>query len=78
MILTDESGNSSILIAVDNGNGLYVAKKVSITTGEEYEYYTQVTGGELNEGDLIITDPAIQEGDTFNIVQDFTSLNEEE
>lgn len=78
MVKTDDNGSTSILIAVDNGNGTYTAKKVNIKVGETIDYYVEVTGGDLQEGDLIIMDPMIEEGAEFEIMQDFEEMNMEE
>ena len=43
---------------------LYSCKE-TITVGDEINYYTEVTGGDLKAGDYIIMDYSISEGDTF-------------
>ncbi len=65
MVQTDEMGEAFVLCGVDNGDGTYTAVKKSITTGMEVDYYTEVTGGDLQEGDLIILDYSIYEGMVF-------------
>lgn len=65
LVLEDEEGNSYILCAEDNGDGTYTAVRKNIKTGEEINYYTEITGGDLNEGDYIIMDYSVQEGDIF-------------
>lgn len=56
LIQTDENGNSYVFVAKDNGDGTATAVKKNIETGEEVDYYTEVTGGDLKEGDLLIYD----------------------
>ena len=65
LVQQDEDGKSYVLCAEENKDGTYTAVKKNITVGEEINYYTEVTGGDLKAGDYIIMDYAISEGDTF-------------
>lgn len=65
LVLQDESGNSYVLCAEPEENGKYKAVKKVIQVGEEVNYYVEVTGGDVAEGDMVIMDYAIQEGDVF-------------
>ena len=56
LIKTDEDGNSYVLIAQANADGSATAVKKNITVGDEVDYYTEVTGGDLSEGDKLIYD----------------------
>ena len=65
LVQQDEDGKDYVLCAVDNGDGTYTAVKKNITVGDEINYYTEVTGGDLKVGDYVIMDYSISEGDTF-------------
>jgi hypothetical protein len=67
LIRYDEDGNAYVLIAESNDNGEATAVRCDITVGDEVDYYTEVTGGTLQEGDLLICDydGMISEGDVF-------------
>ena len=65
LVQQDEDGKSYVLCAEENKDGTYTAVKKNITVGDEINYYTEVTGGDLKAGDYIIMDYAISEGDTF-------------
>ena len=65
LVQQDEDGKSYVLCAEENKDGTYTAVKKNITVGDEINYYTEVTGGDLIAGDYIIMDYAISEGDTF-------------
>ena len=56
-----------VLCAEENKDGTYTAVKKNITVGDEINYYTEVTGGDLAEGDMLIYDTtfSIAEGQTF-------------
>ena len=64
----DENGGAFVLVAEPNDDGSAVAVKKNIEVGEEVDYYTEVTGGELKEGDMLIYDTApfsVTEGQSF-------------
>ena len=65
LVQQDENNKDYVLCAEDNGDGTYTAVKKNVTVGDEINYYTEVTGGDLKAGDYIIMDYAISEGDTF-------------
>ena len=50
-----------------NADGSATAVKKNITVGEEVDYYTEVTGGDLAEGDKLIYDYSgtVTEGQQF-------------
>jgi multidrug efflux pump subunit AcrA (membrane-fusion protein) len=65
LVQEDESGQSYVLCAEDNGDGTYTAVRKDIETGDEVNYYIEVTGGDVQEGDYVILDYSISEGDVF-------------
>lgn len=65
LVSEDEDGQSYILCGEDNGDGTYTAVRKNIETGEEVNYYVEITGGDLQEGDYIIMDYSLTEGQTF-------------
>ena len=78
MVQTDEDGQEYVLIAEDAGNDQKVATRVNITTGDVYDYYVEVTGGDLQAGDLLIMDSFITEGAQFTALEDYYMNVEEE
>ena len=54
LVKTDDDGNTYVLVAEANADGSATAVKKNITVGEEVDYYTEVTGGDLAEGDKLI------------------------
>lgn len=65
LVQEDESGQSYILCGEVNDDGTYTAVRRDIETGEEINYYVEVLGGDLTEGDYIVMDYSVQEGDMF-------------
>lgn len=65
LVQEDESGQSYVLCAEDNGDGSYTTVRKDIQIGDEVNYYTEVTGGDVKEGDYVILDYSISEGDVF-------------
>lgn len=67
LINYDESGNAYVLIAKKDESGNATAVRKDIEAGEEVDYYTEITGGDLAEGDLLIYDysHSVTEGQTF-------------
>lgn len=63
-VQTDDDGNTYVMVAVPQDNGTYIATKKSVTVGEEINYFVEVTGGELEEGDLTFYNSMVSEGDT--------------
>lgn len=56
-ITTDENGNDVIYIAKDNGNGKYTVEEMPVTKGTETDYYTEISGSDLEDGLIVITQP---------------------
>lgn len=71
LVKTDDDGNSYVLIAQANDDGSATAVKKNITVGDEVGYYTEVTGGDLAEGDKLIYDYSgtVTEGQQFTPTQ---------
>ena len=59
------SGSRADVGSYEDGSATAVRKNVEL--GEEIDYYTEITGGDLKEGDMLIYDYtySIMEGDTF-------------
>lgn len=64
-VQTDEDGKTYVMVAKDNGNGTYTAKKVYFEAGEEIEYFVEVKDDSIKEGDQLINSFGIREGETF-------------
>ncbi|MDD6505225.1 MAG: efflux RND transporter periplasmic adaptor subunit [Lachnospiraceae bacterium] len=64
LIQYDEDGNAFVMAAEDNGDGSGMATVVrkNVQVGEEINYYTEIIGGDLKEGDQIFFDTAVEEG----------------
>lgn len=71
LVQYDESGNAFVFVAETNSDGSATAVKKMIEVGEEIDYYTEITGGDLKEGDQLIYDYTFQtvEGQTFTADQ---------
>lgn len=67
LIQYDEEGKAFVLVAEVNEDGSAVAVRKNIEVGEEVDYYTEITGGELKEGDMLIYDYtfSVVEGQSF-------------
>mgnify|MGYP002524634119 FL=1 len=67
LIQYDENGQAYVLVAEADEGGNATAVRRNITVGDEVDYYTEVTGGDLAEGDMLIYDTtfSIAEGQTF-------------
>lgn len=65
VIQEDEAGNKFVLVGQDNGDGTYTAIKKNVEVGEEVNYYVEVIGGDIQEGDYIIIDLIVTEGEIF-------------
>lgn len=74
LVRTDEDGSTYVLIAEKTSDLTATAKRVSVELGEEIDYYVEVTGGELKEGDLLVSNTTIEEGATFTIAQGFQEM----
>ena len=67
LIQYDDNGQAYVLVAEADDSGNATAVRRNITVGDEVDYYTEVTGGDLTEGDMLIYDTtfSIAEGQTF-------------
>lgn len=67
LIQYDENGNAFVLVAETGDDGMAVAVRKNVTVGEEVDYYTEITGGDLKEGDQLIYDYtfSVMEGQSF-------------
>lgn len=62
-VITDPEGKEIVYVARPNEEGKLIATAVPITSGMETDFYLEVSGEGLQEGDLIISDAAdITEG----------------
>ncbi len=66
-ILTDEDGKSYVLAAdYYNDEGTYKTRKVSVTPGEQGDYYTEISSDKLEEGMLVVMYPdSVTEGEVI-------------
>lgn len=58
-VTTDENDDKIVFLAVENEDGTSTAKAVKVKTGIEADYYTELTSGEIAEGDSIFAFPDI-------------------
>lgn len=77
VVQEDESGNQFVLVGQDNGDGTYTAVKKSVQVGEEVNYYVEVTGGDVAEGDFVILDLIVSEGETFDGIVSMNDVENE-
>lgn len=75
LIRQDDNGDSYVLVAEANEDGTATAVRKNIKVGEEVEYYTEVTGGDLKEGDQLIYDNtfSVTEGQVFTPEQIYSN-----
>lgn len=68
LIRLDDDGSNYVLVAVGNEDGTATAVRKNIVCGEEVDYYTEITGGDLKEGDMLIYDynGTVTEGQIFS------------
>jgi RND family efflux transporter MFP subunit len=68
LIRYDDEGNAYVLVAENYGGNTATAVRRDVTVGDEVDYYTQITGGDLSEGEMLIYDYSytINEGDEFS------------
>lgn len=86
-IMYDEDGTPYVYVAdtsngsnSEDGSTTATVKRVDVTTGEDSGSYVQITGGDLSDGDLVITTPyEVSEGDTITLspYMDFTTGDDE-
>lgn len=67
LVKYDDDGNAYVLVAESGSDGFATAVRKNITPGEEVDYYVEVTGGDLAEGDMLIYDytGSVTEGQSF-------------
>lgn len=67
LIQTDEAGGHFVLVAEKQEDGTVMAVRRNVEIGEEVDYYTEITGGDLKEGEQLIYDytNSVAEGQTF-------------
>ena len=75
LIRQDDNGDSYVLVAEANEDGTATTVRKNIKVGEEVDYYTEVTGGDLIEGDQLIYDYtfSITEGQVFTPEQIYSN-----
>lgn len=75
LIRQDDNGDSYVLVAEANEDGTATAVRKNIKVGEEVDYYTEVTGGNLKEGDQLIYDNtfSVTEGQVFTPEQIYSN-----
>lgn len=75
LIRQDDNGDSYVLVAEANEDGTATAVRKNIKVGEEVGYYTEVTGGDLKEGDKLIYDNtfSVTEGQVFTPEQIYSN-----
>lgn len=75
LIRQDDNGDSYVLVAEANEDGTATAVRKNIKVGEEVDYYTEVTGGDLKEGDQLIYDYtfSVMEGQVFTPEQIYSN-----
>lgn len=68
LIRLDDDGSNYVLVAIGNEDGTATAVRKNIVCGEEVDYYTEITGGDLKEGYLLIYDynGTVTEGQIFS------------
>ena len=57
--ITSSVDGDYVYVAEDMGNGMYQVKKKFVDKGMSGDYYTQIIGGELEDGDLVISYPSL-------------------
>lgn len=75
LIQYDEDGKAFVLVAESNDDGTATAVKKNVEVGEEVDYYTEITGGDLKEGDKLIYDYTftVTEGQSFSPEQMYSN-----
>ena len=79
IITNEEDDSKSVLTVVRNSDGTAKAKAVAVETGMEGTYYTEITSGELKDGDEILMTPGnYHDGDTLPIFNTNQGANADE
>ncbi|MCR5655107.1 MAG: efflux RND transporter periplasmic adaptor subunit [Lachnospiraceae bacterium] len=61
-------GEEKVFVAKELGNDLYQVTAVSVETGQGSDYYTEIIGGDLAEGDLVVLYPEmVMEGGVISV-----------
>jgi len=67
-IITDDDNSKHVLLVEKQSDGTSKAKAAKVETGMEGSYYTEITSGELKEGDTVLTTPGdYKDGDILPI-----------
>lgn len=67
-VTMNESGQSIVFTAVDDGSGKYTVKSIPVEKGIETDYYAAISSDELTEGMYIIATPAlVTEGSSVTV-----------
>ncbi len=65
-IVTNDDDSKYVLSVVRNADGTATAKALTVETGMEGTYYTEITSGELTEGtEILMTPGTYQDGETL-------------
>ena len=74
----EENAEKYVLLAITDDKGLTRAKKCVVETGMEGSFYTEITGGDLKEGDTIVVTPGdYKDGDVLPIYDFSAALNQQ-
>ncbi len=72
-IMSDAYGDY-VYVAQEASAGMYMVVKKEVTKGMSGDYYTEITSGELEEGDLVICYPStVKENDVITVNKDSDS-----
>ena len=67
-VLGGDNGGYYVFVATENSKGEYIISKRKIDKGFDGDYYLEVTSGNLNENDIVLTNPrGISDGDTLSL-----------
>lgn len=77
-ILSRDDDSKYVLTVVKNADDVSTVKEVSVQTGMEGSYYTEITGGDLKEGDTILMTPGdFKDGDTIPMMDVNNALKQQ-
>lgn len=67
----NEDGESVVYVAREDEEGVYTAHPVTVETGIESDYYTEIVSGDLQEGDIVVLDSlCMEEGAVVQITDE--------
>lgn len=67
-VLGGENSGYYVFVATSNSKGEYLISKRKIEKGFDGDYYLEVASGNLNENDIVLTNPkGISDGDTLSL-----------